>query len=117
MHRSTKKLQFDQKTRKKIYERDRHQCIFCRAEYHMNSTTEMGYQLDGIMHYISRSQGGLGIEQNGALGCHYHHELMDNGSKGLRKEMREIMKGYLSGMYQDWNEKDLYYNKWKGAAK
>lgn len=113
MHSSTKKLQFDQKTRKKIYERDRHQCIFCMAGYHMNSTTEMGYQIDGIMHYIPKSQGGLGIEQNGALGCHYHHQLMDNGNKSLRWEMRELMKGYLMGMYPEWDEKDLIYSKWR----
>lgn len=117
MKKRTKSLEFSKKTRERILCRDREMCIFCQIGYNMYSTTEMGYQLDGIMHYIPRSQGGLGIEQNGALGCHYHHELMDNGSKGLRKEMREIMKGYLSGMYPDWNEKDLYYNKWKGAAK
>ena len=111
MHRSTKKLQFDQKTREKIYERDRHQCIFCRAGYHMNSTTEMGYQLDGIMHYIPRSQGGLGIEQNGALGCHYHHELMDNGSKGLRREMQAMMRKYFKEMYPDWDPEKLVYRK------
>lgn len=117
MKKRTKSLEFSKKTRERILCRDREMCIFCQIGYNMYSTTEMGYQLDGIMHYIPRSQGGLGIEQNGALGCRYHHELMDNGSKGLRKEMREIMKGYLSGMYPDWNEKDLYYNKWKGAAK
>ncbi|MBR5377174.1 MAG: hypothetical protein IK139_07830 [Lachnospiraceae bacterium] len=113
MTKATKKLQFSQKEREKIYNRDNHLCIFCRIGYHMESTTKMGYQLDGIMHYIPRSQGGLGIEQNGALGCHYHHQLMDNGNKGLRKEMREFMAGYLEGMYPGWNEKELVYNKWR----
>ena len=109
----TKMTDFSQKAREKIYNRDNHHCIFCMADYHMYSTTEMGYQLDGIMHYIPRSQGGLGIEQNGALGCHYHHQLMDNGSKGLRREMLDFMKGYLKGMYPDWDEKKLVYSKWR----
>ena len=37
------------------------------------------------MHIVNKSQGGLGIEQNGVLGCRYHHGLLDNGNKGLRK--------------------------------
>ena len=79
----------------------------------MESTTSFGYQLDGIMHYIPRSQGGLGIAENGALGCHYHHQLMDNGNKGLRDEMLSYMKEYLEMHYPNWNEEDLIYNKWK----
>lgn len=112
-HKATRKHEFTQKEREKIYNRDNYQCIFCRIEYHMYSSTQYGYQLEGIMHYIPKSQGGLGIAQNGALGCHYHHQLMDNGSKGLRKEMQEFMKGYLMGMYPGWNEKDLVYDKWR----
>ena len=113
MGKVSKRLEFSTKTRQRIMDRDRNKCIFCEMGYHMESTTEMGYMLDGIMHYIPRSQSGLGIEQNGAMGCHYHHQLMDNGNKGLRPEMREMMKNYLKRHYKDWNEEDLIFNKWR----
>lgn len=119
MHRSTKKLQFDRKTREKIYSRDNYQCIFCAAGIYMESKTEEGYRLNGIMHYVARSQGGLGIEQNGALGCNYHHQMLDNDSKGRGRDLKGYMKGYLKGLYLDWGweEKKLRYNKWEGIGK
>ncbi len=104
--------EFSQKERDKIIKRDKGQCIFCRAGYRMEGT-EYGYMLKSIMHYIPRSKGGLGIEQNGAIGCQYHHELMDNGNKGCREEMLEMFKAYLSGYYSFWKEEDLIYNKWR----
>lgn len=61
------------------------------------------------MHYIPRSQGGLGIARNGAIGCKYHHMMLDNSEH--RTEMKEIFKNYLQGMYQDWNEDELVYHK------
>ena len=64
------------------------------------------------MHYVNRSAGGLGIEQNGVVGCRYHHSLLDNGNKGYRKEMLADMKAYLQEQYPDWNEEDLYYSKY-----
>ena len=109
----TKKLEFSAEEREKIRIRDGNRCIFCEMRYHMKSTTEMGYMLDGIMHYIPRSKGGLGIEENGAIGCHYHHQLMDNGSKGLRTEMLTLMREYLQEFYPGWNEKNLIFNKWR----
>lgn len=70
-------------------------------------------QLMSIMHYIPRSKGGLGIEQNGALGCQYHHSMLDNGHQGRRVEMLEMFKGYLQSHYDNWNEEELYYRKWR----
>ena len=54
-----------------------------------------------------------GIPQNGAVGCQYHHEMLDNGSKGKRDEMLEIFRSYLKDSYPDWDEKNLVYDKWK----
>lgn len=65
-----------------------------------------------VMHYIPRSQNGLGVPQNGAVGCQYHHNLLDNGCKGLRDEMLEIFREYLQEHYPDWDEKKLVYTKW-----
>lgn len=38
---------------------------------------------------------------------------MDNGNKGLRPEMLGLMKAYLQGIYPEWSEENLTYNKWK----
>ena len=99
---------FTEKARKEIYERDKG-CIFCRQGYHITP------QVGGIfetMHYIPKSQNGLGIARNGAIGCKYHHTLLDNGNLGLREEMLEIFREYLMEHYPDWNEKELTYSKW-----
>lgn len=111
MTKHTKQLQFTAKTKKQIYQRDGDQCIFCRMHFHMEGTSSLEYALKDCMHYINKSQGGLGIEQNGVTGCRYHHGLLDNGSKGLRQQMLEIMKTHLMYCYPGWNEEELYYNK------
>lgn len=112
MKKSTRVREFPQDVRIEIIQRDNRQCIFCKLNYHMRSTTQMGYDIKDIMHYIPRSRGGLGIEENGAVGCRYHHELLDNGNKGLRGEMLELFKEYLQERYLDWNEEDLIYKKY-----
>lgn len=113
MNRSTKQHQFSTKTRKKIRERDNNACIFCTMGYPAKDATWIDLQPADIMHYIPRSQGGLGIEQNGAVGCRYHHSLMDNGNKGLRPDMLMRFENYLRNIYPGWDKKDLIYDKYK----
>lgn len=67
--------------------------------YKLDSSSDLAYEIKDIMHFIPRSQGGLGIEQNGVLGCRYHHMLLDNGNKGLRDEMLKIMEEHLRMSY------------------
>lgn len=110
-HRATGKLQFNQKTRKRIHERDHEECIFCAMGCHMEYISGRLPGTD-IMHFIPRSQMGLGIEQNGALGCREHHELMDNGNKGLRQEMLERFEAYLRARYPGWDKDKLVYRKY-----
>ncbi len=105
--------EFTQKERTKIKLRDNNSCIFCRMCYHMEKATWYSKSILSIMHYIPRSHNGRGIEQNGAVGCQYHHDMLDNGSAGRRKEMLEIFKGYLISKYPDWNEENLIYSKWR----
>lgn len=107
-----KAREFHQKTRARIRERDRGECIFCKMMYKMEGSTEFSRNIKSIMHYIPRSKNGLGIEQNGATGCEYHHHMLDNGAEGNRKEMMEIFKTYLQSFYPDWNEENLVYDKW-----
>lgn len=117
-HRKAKnmKYQFDAQTRQHIYFRDNGACIFCRRRYHMENRDEFLYSISDVMHYINKSQGGLGIPQNGAIGCRYHHGLLDNGNKGTREEMLNIFREHLVQQYPDWNEEELVYRKWDFPA-
>lgn len=110
MTRSTKARQFSKITIAKIVERDGG-CIFCKMGFHMHSTTNLGYQIQTLMHIVNKSQGGLGIEENGAVCCQYHHNQMDNGSDGLRKEMQEMVSEYMIDLYPGWDRKELVYKK------
>lgn len=104
----TRACDFTQKERVRINERDGG-CIFCRMRYHMEGADSYNTSIHEIMHYIPRSQGGLGIGRNAAVGCKYHHVMLDESTH--REEMRELFKKYLQSMYRDWNEKDLVYQK------
>lgn len=77
----------------------------------MQGSTWYSQQILSVMHYIPRSAGGLGIPQNGAIGCQFHHNMLDNGNQGKRKEMLEIFKQYLQELYPEWNEDELVYRK------
>lgn len=111
MKKRTKALQFDKKTMYKIAARDHYSCYFCMIGYH----TKPGYVFErntyDIMHVIPKSQGGLGIEENGMLGCRYHHQLLDNGNKGVREEMLEMIEEYMKCKYPNWDRGNLFYKK------
>lgn len=111
----TKLLQFDKKTREMICNRDNYNCLFCSVGYHTvgKNLSSIEFNVFDIMHFIPKSKLGLGIEQNGVFGCRYHHHLLDNGNKGLRKEMLSIMEEYLKTRYESWNKEDLVYKKWR----
>nr|DAH94331.1 MAG TPA: HNH endonuclease, GmR87, NESG, Structural Genomics.6A [Caudoviricetes sp.] len=59
-------------------------------------------------HYISRGQGGLGIEENILTLCPECHRLYDGEG---RKVFRPILTRYLREHYTNWTEDDLYYKK------
>ena len=111
MQKRARKAEFTGKTRKIIEERD-NGCIFCQMGYRMEKAFWMDLNTFSIMHYIPRSKGGLGIEQNAAVGCQYHHDMLDNGNGGHREEMLELFAEYLESMYEEWDETELVYNKW-----
>lgn len=101
--RMSKACEFSPEARKEIIERDGG-CIFCKID----PKERTGFQ---IMHYIPRSRGGLGIPQNGAVGCLIHHQMLDNGADG--KFMRQYFKTYLEAIYGHLDEDDLIYKKWR----
>lgn len=110
----TKACDFTRKERVSILHRDGG-CIFCGMRYRMEKADSYNTSIPEIMHYIPRSQGGLGTGRNAALGCRYHHRMMDEGPH--RKEMRELMKKYLQSMYRDWDEEGLVYRKGQDRRK
>lgn len=114
MPKYTKYLQFDNATIKAIQERDNYTCLFCKLNYSAVSdfNNEISDNVYDIMHYIPKSHLGLGIEQNGVYGCRRHHHLLDNGNKGLRDEMLDIMEDYLKSCYDDWEKSKLVYKKY-----
>lgn len=101
------------KVRQIIHERDKG-CVFCRLGYMLPPEDEFTTCTGTlqIMHYIPRSQGGLGIPENLALGCLWHHNMMDNGNLCLRDDMLLIFEEYLKAHYESWDKEKLFYSKW-----
>ena len=85
-----------------VYRRDKGRCVICGAP--------------GLpeAHFIRRSQGGLGIEQNIITLCRSCHYEFDEGKK--HKEYKEKIKEYLNGFYPDFSDYDRVYHKYKKAV-
>lgn len=111
MHKRTKATAISAKVRARIRERDGG-CIFCKMQDIREQPDKAAYALGRleIMHFVNRSQGGLGIEENLAVGCTYHHSIMDNSAGGYK--LRERMEEYLRGIYPNWDETQKTYSKW-----
>jgi 5-methylcytosine-specific restriction endonuclease McrA len=82
-----------------VYERHFGRCLFC------------GKQGTDFAHYISRANGGLGIEQNLVLLCRKCHFDLDQTPK--RKDLLQIVKRYLVVKYQLFKDEDRVYKKYK----
>ena len=104
------------RVREIVKKRDRG-CIFCQCEYHMPPDYDDIFLISlnsyQIMHFVPRSQGGLGAPENLAMGCVYHHDMMDNGSGGRRAEMMQFFEDYLRKHYPGWKKEDQIYRKWR----
>ncbi|WP_321024720.1 hypothetical protein [Eisenbergiella porci] len=109
-NRMARQTEFTAKARKAIHKRDMESCFFCRRGYHMESACRYGGLQ--IMHVVPRSQLGLGVEQNGVLGCIGHHGMMDNGNGGLRGEMQAMLEAYMQDMYPGWSREAVTYSKY-----
>ncbi len=90
--------------KRKVWERDNGCCVICGNNYNVMPNA----------HYIPRSKGGLGIEQNIFTACtrltkNDCHYKFDNGTKEEKEILRKIVKDYLLSIYSDWNEDSLFY--------
>ena len=98
MSRRTKALQIPKRVKDAVYERDGGRCIWCGSA-------------EGLPegHFISRAQGGLGIEENVMTLCRSCHRRYDQTAD--RKDMRVFFQRDLQCKYQDWDEERLVYRK------
>lgn len=101
MSKRSRACDISMSVKQKVWERDNHHCINCGSPYSMPNA-----------HYISRSHGGLGIEENIVTLCQDCHHNFDNGkSKELKEHIKEKIEIYLKSIYPDWNVDSLIYKK------
>lgn len=93
-----------------MLDRDRG-CIFCKRRLFMDKLDRGGMVMLDAMHVVNKSQNGLGVIENGVIGCRGHHHMMDNSEHGPK--MREYAKEYLQMLYPGWTEEMVTYSKWK----
>lgn len=103
-----KATDISKKVKEIVFARDKGKCVVCGNSYNVMPNA----------HYIPRSKGGLGIEQNVVTLCtemtlNKCHRKFDFGTKKEHDEIGEKIKNYLKSKYDNWNEKDLVYKKWR----
>ena len=95
-----KALQIPMKVKKAVYERDNGLCVVC------------GRPGNPEAHYVPRSRGGLGIEENIVTLCRECHDRFDFGDRETMTRYDQMIRYYLIDQYPDWNEESLYYKKY-----
>ena len=101
-----KATDISQKVKKAVWERDGGRCVVCGNAHNVMPNA----------HFIPRSQGGLGIEENIVTLCsnltdNCCHHKFDNGTKKEREEIANIIENYLKSKYPDWDKKKLVYRR------
>ena len=102
----TKATDISMAVKKKVFERDKGKCVICGNSYNVMPNS----------HYIKRSQGGLGIEENIFTACtnfteNKCHERWDN-YKCTEEEIDRVKKHFKNN-YPNWDESNLIYKKYK----
>ena len=100
MSRWRKATRIPQAVKDRVWERDGGCCIFCGSPHAAPEA-----------HYIPRSKGGMGVEENILTVCRYCHEQLDEGKRW--RFLRDWARGYLMEHYPDWDEEKLVFHKWE----
>ena len=100
-HRQTKEKEISKKVKEAVWNRDNRRCIFCKK------VVDVFY---ANAHFIPRSAGGLGIEENIFTACEECHGEQDNGKH--TKEYDKKAKRHLKSIYgKSWKIEKLIYKK------
>ena len=99
MHKRTKALSIPPEVKQAVYERDEGSCVICGRAGNPNA------------HFIARSQGGLGIEENIVTLCPNCHRDYDISEK--RSFYRELIREHLDTHYPNFSDEDRVYKKWR----
>lgn len=95
----SKACDITKKVKDAVWERDEHRCIICGS-----------YEAMPNSHYIKRSAGGLGVEENITTMCLRCHDGFD----GIRRnELMPFVRAYLKRKYDGWDESKLIYRKYQ----
>lgn len=100
MHKRTKACMIPKKVKEKVIERDDHKCVLCGRHAPIDWA---------CAHFIARSHGGLGTEQNIVTLCPECHRRYDQTSE--RENIRATLQGYLLSKYEEIDLADLIYRK------
>lgn len=98
MHKRTRACQIPKSVKEVVWRRDNERCVGCGRWVPVECA---------CAHYIARSHGGLGIEENILTLCPDCHQAFDNGKK--RSELKEVYGEYLRTHYGA--NKRLVYKK------
>ena len=108
VRKMTRELAISRELKEKVARRDSFDgwpcCILCGKP--APSDKPWSYS---CAHYISRAQGGMGVERNIVTLCPECHDRYDKTTK--RGELREQLRKYLMRCYPDWNEESIVYRK------
>jgi hypothetical protein len=107
----TKSLEIPIEVKRKVAERDSVDghpcCIWCGKP--APTTNLLAFS---NAHYISRGQGGKGIEENILTldwECHLKYDQSET-----HQEMKAFFQEYLMSKYPEWDEEKLVYQKYGG---
>lgn len=98
-HKRRNTTNISNQVRERVIRRDKY-CIFCGSSYNLT-----------IAHYIPRSLGGLGIEENLTVACANCHMQLDQGKN--RKKYQAYQLEYLNSLYPNITDDKRKYKKWK----
>ena len=98
MNDRTKWLAISKSVKDAVFKRDGGKCILC------------GKPGLAEAHYIPRSQGGLGIEENIVTVCRPCHNRLDQ--TGERQDLLILVRQHLDMWYPTFEHLKRYYRRW-----
>ena len=100
-HKKTKATEISDKVKEAVWIRDNYRCIYCHKKVPLVCANA---------HFIKRSQGGLGIEENIVTLCFDCHYQEDHGLNTDKYE--KYIENYLKNIYGfEWKKEKLIYKK------